>query len=236
MNIQNILLEELYDNKILNKLKEYLFTSYLAGNKSFSIIRFLKKLNIKYPEKWDINCVFGKSFLGKDMSSITSVCNTRKEMDIFIQLCYPNSDYYRSEEELKLSLQHEIVHLIDYIRSVLKNGYAATRNQKKGYWDSDNELSYYADPMEFNQLIHYIKNLSHKIKFSSYKTLLDYLSTDTFASSKMIKDKSFMKRLISRLAREKIDIIKQKKPTKTGRLSTEIDRVVNQKSSSSSSS
>jgi len=218
MKVNDLLSEQMYNSKTIDKLEEFVFLSYYAGSNNFSIIRFLKKLSIDIPNDWSIEAEFGHSFNGKNLPSLTYGHNKSKELGIFIQTENPDGSN-RSESDIRLSIKHELIHILDYLKSISKNnGIVSARQQKKRY--SDNPVSYYADPTEFNQLIHHIKQLSTKVKFKSYENLFVYLSADTFVDHSLLKDPSFMKRLMTRIHREKINIIKQKKPIVSDRLSS----------------
>ena len=209
MNTHFLLVEELHNPKIINRLVDYIWASYCVGNRSFDLKRILNKSDIEVPDDWQIFCSFGRTLMGKERASATHMSNRLKEGGIFIQTHYPDGDFFRSEEDMKISIHHEIIHLLDYIKIINKNSYVTAKSTKRKY--ESNSLSYYASELEFNQLIHFIEKLSHKVKFKSYESLFTYLSADTAIEVSMLKDKSFMRRLVNRLNREHINIIKRER-------------------------
>lgn len=125
------------------------------------------------------------------------------------------------------SLNHEILHIIDFIKSDLQHFETSKKykkalskadeiNSKNGYLTSDVILPYYKDEKEFNVLINqfFIKySVNDKFRekvdsVNSYENFLKLLfgGLNYKVDKQLINDKGFKKRLISRICKEGIKL------------------------------
>jgi hypothetical protein len=198
----SILFEELHDNSKINKIVEHIYLAHRVLDKNlFTINKYFEKEGYD-THGWEILCQFDKT--NSSSSPATTLVSFNKHKFIITVM-----DKKRSPDNIMGSIEHEVIHILDYLKSINKNkGELGTQNIRKNY--DIESLSYYKHPIEFNQLIHFIKKLTHTYKFNSYEDLINNLNKDrrVLVDKKMAMDPSFKKRLLSRLARENILIFR----------------------------
>ncbi len=205
MNMINIL-EELHNSSKLDKIAEHIYLRHFVTEiMNFPINKYFEDEGYNLYD-WYVFCEFDKT-----KSSYIDISYSRHRLKIYID----SKD--RNYDDVLQSIKHEVIHILDFLKSIEKNkGILLDKKFRKGY--NDNSLSYYNYSQEFNQLIHYLDKLSKKIKFNNYQDLIEYLRGEEslYIDKEATKDPSFKKRLLSRIARENINIIK--KPTPSGEL------------------
>lgn len=215
MNIHQILLEGTYILNFVEPIYNTLYEKFKLYNKKTST-----KLNITnmIPEKY--NPKKYKVFITYRVNKKTVFIGAEpvfKENDegddvlvgfkIVFTSPTPLKDY--NEKELfdtKEVLKHELVHILDLIRSDNNLG---DIDMKKS---QENPVAYLKDASELNALINLVKQYKNKKEYNSiknYDDLLQFLltvgqSAHLTATKELINDKSLKERIIKRLSREGI--------------------------------
>jgi hypothetical protein len=215
MNINEILLEETYNlsfgnnvfNALFKKAKDYNKKTNLRINITHLLPQEYNKKNYKIYIIYKVN----PKTVQIAAEEITKENDEGDDILIGFKIIFtsptPLKDY--SEKELfdtKEVLKHELVHILDLIRSDNNLG---DIDMKKS---QENPVSYLKDASELNALINLVKQYKNKKEYNSikhYDDLLQFLltagqSAHLTATKELINDKSLKEKIIKRLSREGI--------------------------------
>ncbi len=208
-NTFNILNEEVNEkiiiaitNTLIDNIKNKTEKKVYSG-----ALKNITELFQKYIET-DFKIYFTYNLIYPKTDTYVSPVKEDKNIDLVLK-----ADFYKSgvlnEQKLFDILSHEIVHVIDLIKSK-----GNRKKQKKGYEKESH--SYFNDTHEFNALIYKIKteyrlNKEFKKYFNEVKNnysamleLLYFLERKRLIPKHFIKDENFRKKLYKRLVREKL--------------------------------
>jgi len=207
MNINEILLEETYDVEFAGKIWDYAWDRLKTYSKNTQkILNITKFIPPKYnPNNMKVIFVFDKDEDAEDDVYTAMVDDTT--VKIHFVSTYPFSEYSKTNyNQMKNTIKHEIVHVIDYIK-----GKGKTQKRREGA--EVNAASYLAAPTELNAVINLFSAFRKRSpkeynKISSYEELLRIFlkkgrSYKGF-SKEALNDVSLKEKIIKRLSREGI--------------------------------